>query len=300
MANETKLPRPLYAELPVPRRDADSDRRGAVRRSAVFAVLVNSRDRWKRHDMILSALRLRCSAERLGSKLPFHLISALLRPEQLRLLESFGWQVENHTGGVAFMKSRYRPVYSAKEAEEQGRWWSPGRMPLVRKDGWATYFKFYAWRASWYDRVLLADLDICFKENPDPKLLDIPSEVTFMASAERADRRYWGINSRLMVLRPSVGVFRALTSRAASGEYVPYTNTEQDVLEFMFPAHLFASGRSDVSSILDHHHDDLWGTHATNVCNVAALAALPEPSCADFWARCVLPDMTNGCRGSDA
>ena len=50
-------------------------------------------------------------------------------------------------------------------------------------------------------------------------------------------RGYVGLNSHLFFLQPSALVFRLLTDMATSGSFVPYTNSDQDVLETVFASH---------------------------------------------------------------
>ena len=50
-------------------------------------------------------------------------------------------------------------------------------------------------------------------------------------------RGYVGLNSHLFFLQPSALVFRLLTDMATSGSFVPFTNSDQDVLETVFASH---------------------------------------------------------------
>jgi hypothetical protein len=68
-------------------------------------------------------------------------------------------------------------------------------------------------------------------------VFDLPFEqLIFQAAAsETAKRGYMGINTHMMLLRPSLDVYALITANAASGHFIPYTRTEQDVLESLLP-----------------------------------------------------------------
>merc|ERR1712061_894630 len=157
-------------------------------------------------------------------------------------LKKWGWKGEDYSKDSIRIKESYRPVYSDAEAENLGRWWSHNDDHVKsRKDGWATYFRFYAWLARQYDRVLITDLDVFFTENPDPHVVEIPANVTFLASLEMKTHRkfgYKGLNSHMMAITPSNATFHELLLRAQRGEYIPLRNTDEDVLESIFPPRL--------------------------------------------------------------
>merc|ERR1712061_945083 len=112
-------------------------------------------------------------------------------------LKKWGWKGEDYSKDSIRIKESYRPVYSDAEAENLGRWWSHNDDHVKsRKDGWATYFRFYAWLARQYDRVLITDLDVFFTENPDPHVVEIPANVTFLASLEMKTHRKFGFKVR--------------------------------------------------------------------------------------------------------
>merc|ERR1712048_996279 len=93
-----------------------------------------------------------------------------------------------------------------------------------------------------------------------------------------------------MIVTPSDNTFNRLVHRAMTGEYIPYTNGDQDVIEWEYPAHLFAqdprlakTGRMD--EIFKHLHF-LGAVEKSSQCNEAAFASLENPTCADFASRC--------------
>ena len=59
--------------------------------------------------------------------------------------------------------------------------------------------------------------------------------TTKTLSSEKAKRSYLGLNTHMMILRPSLDFYALLLANAALGHFVPYTRTEQDVIESAFP-----------------------------------------------------------------
>lgn len=106
-----------------------------------------------------------------------------------------------------------------------------------RTDGSLTSVKFHAWRLTQYAVVLHTDVDVLFLESPHAALAAAHlKQLIFQAAAsETAKRGYMGINTHLMLLRPSLDVYALITANAASGHFIPYTRTEQDVLESLLP-----------------------------------------------------------------
>ncbi|KAH8078144.1 serine/threonine kinase [Aureococcus anophagefferens] len=93
-----------------------------------------------------------------------------------------------------------------------------------RDDGAGTTLKFWAWALADFDGVVVADADGFMAELHRRR-------APFAAAAERGNRDYDGFNSHLFYARPSLDVFALLRDKAASGDFVPYTNTEQDVFD---------------------------------------------------------------------
>ena len=50
-------------------------------------------------------------------------------------------------------------------------------------------------------------------------------------------RGYTGLQTHIMFIKPSAVVFRILVDQGLTKSYVPFTNTEQDVLETVFSPH---------------------------------------------------------------
>ena len=102
-----------------------------------------------------------------------------------------------------------------------------------RQDGVCTTTKLLAWNLTEYDNVLCVDTDVVFSEDPSPWMRR-HSERYFVARREVATRHYLGLNTHMFYLKPSQLLFRVLSDASTSGHYIPYTNTEQDVLESVF------------------------------------------------------------------
>merc|ERR1711937_172860 len=105
-------------------------------------------------------------------------------------------------------------------------------------------------------------------------------------------RRYLGLNSHMMLLTPSNKTFDLLIQHSQDGEYVPYTNTDQDILEFLYPAHLFATDKMEKAIPHEHFffHECMarqgeWASWPKG-CTDEALMRVPQPTCDDFWKVC--------------
>ena len=102
--------------------------------------------------------------------------------------------------------------------------------------------KFLAWNLSAiYERILFVDSDVCVTSDPLAWMNRHRSEY-FAAQPETngafaQQRGYLGLTTHLMLLQPSRTVFRLLVDQGMSQSYVPFTNTEQDVLETVFSPH---------------------------------------------------------------
>lgn len=259
----------------------------AAGNNAFFAVLINSDQHYKRQDWVASAAHVLCNARSQGSQIPFHLIygGGLGSAEELAFLGALGWRVHDNSHEQGHYKEIYKPLYNKSEAARRGRRWIDDNGVQSRTDGWATYFKFDAWKATQYDHVLVSDLDVTFNGNPDNLFSQVPEDDVFQAFPETALRQgYMGLNTHLMVLKPSLETYAALVTKARNGDYVPYTNSEQDILEDMYPAARFATGHMAINSV-PHNHPKCrrW-------CDDGMLRALhkenPRANCDDFDRTC--------------
>ena len=107
-----------------------------------------------------------------------------------------------------------------------------------RRDGACTTLKFSAWALLEYDGLFHSDTDICLHEDPVPYLHQFCSVgEPFLAIQHRENRQYLGANAHFTYLQPDYFIFEILTHKAKSGDFVPFTNTEQDVIETLFAPH---------------------------------------------------------------
>ena len=91
-----------------------------------------------------------------------------------------------------------------------------------RTDGAMTSVKFHAWRLTQYAVVLHTDVDVLFLESPLAALRAAHAkQLIFQAAAsETAKRGYMGINTHMMLLRPSLDVYALISANAASGHFM--------------------------------------------------------------------------------
>ena len=71
--------------------------------------------------------------------------------------------------------------------------------------------RFHAWRLTQFAVVLHTDVDVLFLESPERALRAAhEKQLIFQAAAsETAKRGYMGINTHMMLLRPSLDVYAA-------------------------------------------------------------------------------------------
>lgn len=221
------------------------------------------------------AAALSASLDRVGSRVDRVAITAYLAAGQRARLRASGWCVldaterpadrANASRGVDMLRF-YRPVFSEEQARREHRPWT--QPTQQRRDGAATYYKFLAWTLAGYRRLLVVDSDTVLTESPDRFLTHQPPY--FAATPATDERSYRGFISHLMVLTPDAGMFGQILAKAASGQYLAYTNTDQDVLETMFTAAADALPRHV------HHPPQITGTAAAHG---AALATRGAPEC---------------------
>lgn len=240
---------------------------------------------------IKRAIHMKCSATVRGSKLPFHLLyGGGAAEEEMKLLRDFGWIIENHTADSEWVRKAWKPVLNKTEALEQAA--KVGTIidgvfaPQKRGDGWTTYYKFFAWNSTQYTRGLMADVDLCFTENPDAYLEAVDAkDAIFMAQGEKTNYMgAGGLNSHMAIFTPGETQYRRFWERVADRRFVPRTNTEQDILEEEFKD---VMTKKVMSTVVPHRHA-VMGKHGkfTPGCMAAEIASLGG-DCVEFQKRCV-------------
>ena len=90
-----------------------------------------------------------------------------------------------------------------------------------------------------YAGVAVVDTDVCVHEDVHAWMRRLHRNGTYFAAMkEVVGRPHLGMNTHLMYLRPSRLLHRLLVDKARLGDFMPYTNGEQDVIETVFAPHL--------------------------------------------------------------
>jgi hypothetical protein len=134
----------------------------------------------------------------------------------------------------------------------------------ARNDGPETSLKFFAWALTRYRLVLHTDADVHFLESPAAALAEAHGRGLLFQAArvERGKRGYLGLNTHMMILRPSLSIFAVLAANAATGHFIPYTRTEQDVIESTLP-HVslgLAAGGANLTSLVHLQGSRFFGS----------------------------------------
>ena len=79
--------------------------------------------------------------------MPLHaIVGGDLKDKHIEILEHFNITVWDYRGNEEWMKSIWNPVYTKQTAKKTMRIFDPTVKIQTRQDGWATYFKFFAWK----------------------------------------------------------------------------------------------------------------------------------------------------------
>mmetsp|Transcript_7673 Transcript_7673/g.22635 ORF Transcript_7673/g.22635 Transcript_7673/m.22635 type:complete len:253 (-) Transcript_7673:154-912(-) len=125
------------------------------------------------------------------------------------------------------------------------RFWPLNDIVQKRVDGNCTSLKFHGWALTEYDGILLMDSDACFVEDPRPKMYNFTRDNLYIVCGhERAKRPHDGFIAFRMYFKPNALLSRLMFDKSRYGDFMPYTNGEQDVFETVFPVHLPDSYRS--------------------------------------------------------
>jgi hypothetical protein len=201
--------------------------------AALVTFLCNTSDHhghgWS--DQLLRAHRLGLSLSRLSRVEKIAVTFGFRANLAARALTSAGWRVLN-VSATPDTEFAMEPIYR-QNATERLHW--PRRPATVqrRPDYKCTSLKLLAWNLTGYDRLMVSDTDVCVLEDPVPWMLAHWDEY-FVATPQGLDRPYQGISSHFMFLQPNALVFRMLRDTGRTRSFIPYTNSEQDVLETVF------------------------------------------------------------------
>lgn len=240
---------------------------------AVYSVYVRSKDAYRHDDFLREAARMKCSAGE--TTIPFHLLFIDDTGEGhrgLHVLQDLGWLIEDHTSYKHVLKSYYKPLYDEADAKRLHRKYRAGGELQHRTDGWATYLKFFAWLAP-YRKVIIADLDVTFTQALDKEKIVRAVRGTDFAAPSRPG----GLHTFLMVASPSRQSFNRLMYWARTGDYLPFTNGEQDVIESHWGA-----GTLSLDTILPNVHNKKGFNMDNKAC-----ASLAFKTCAQFREACL-------------
>ncbi|KAL1508220.1 hypothetical protein AB1Y20_004337 [Prymnesium parvum] len=198
-------------------------------------------------DQLLRAHRLGASVGRVS---PIEKIAVLygFREDVMgsAALTSVGWRIWN-VSALPEAAFAMEPVYKPN-ASLRLHW--PRRPANVqrRQDYKCTSLKLLAWNLTQFERVMVSDTDVCVLEDLLPWMTAHWGEY-FIATPQGLDRPYQGISSHFMFLQPNGLVFQMLRDMGQSRSYIPYTNSEQDIIETMFAT------RKTMPKLPTHRHD---------------------------------------------
>ena len=229
--------------------------------------------------------RMRCTLRGLGYRGPLVALLHGMDHYRHRVASLADWRVVQVTLDL-------RELFGKALHDEPGKARGALRLPtnstaehrVTRSDGWATVLKLCAWNLTQYRRILLTDLDVDFEESPSRAFQDAARQgISFLATQEVANRHgYSGLNTHLVLLQPSRAIFMLLWTNAALGHFVPYTHTEQDVVETIFPPLVrteWPPQPNDSGVLLPKHTHAgyFWvetASHSRLACRYAAMAPL--------------------------
>jgi len=272
---------------------------------AIYAIAIDGGAKTHaKRDNFLFSLRFGCSAFRQNRTLPVHLTVAGFRPTLVKVLRDTGMHVHDRSAQIDEVKSWWKPVMSAKQAQREGRAWpNYGRAPQRRQDGWCTYFKFFTWLDKRYKYVLQTDTDQYFGRPYVEELLEVIRGFEQTGTDFCGNPESFGSDQHLltntMLFRPSETFFHELVERASNGSYMPFTNTEQEVVD----ANLYGwrGGKTynvrtnctnwDNIQLMAHHLPLEYPSNKSCKCTRKELEkefATRTLTCDIFWERCMV------------
>ncbi|KAL1500144.1 hypothetical protein AB1Y20_012815 [Prymnesium parvum] len=241
-------------------------------RLALFTTVCNSTDYAGRHGeaQIFSALMLAASIRMVRSTVQLVAMTYGFNSMALANLTHAGYKVRDYSDEAPdqfAMVPRFTPKTLRRWPREP-----QSNKVQKRRDSVCTSFKFHAWDAIDYDGILLADTDVVFREDPLPWMrARLVENEYFHANSEIAYRNYVGINSHLIWLQPDRQIYRMLVDAAQLGNFIPYTNGDQDVIESLFTNH-----RPKLSLPAHLHSKNIY-------CSCASLLLREANASSDLW-----------------
>lgn len=209
-------------------------------RAAVVATIFPSSTHYKKEDVLTDFIFMMCSLRKVGSKLPVHAITANVPQEQKDILTGMGVTIHDVTLSIPILQKAYKPIYSREQARRESRAWIAGQTAQGRKDGFATYAKFFAFNLTdFYDVFFHVDTDVSWINNPDGLFsgegLRFLQKNYFMAMPSDGGRSSGlGFSSSGFISWSSNRIFSDLMRKASIGDYLVFTNGEQEVLEWYY------------------------------------------------------------------
>ena len=223
-------------------------------------ILVNTKDHYQKDRMLEEIIHTHAAMKRMGFKYPHFVDIAQVDPKDAERLRSEGMIVTDRTKMIPYFKSIWHPEYHLKKAQVRGeRVTGKTAVPhdvQGRKDGWATYFKFLAWRMFQCKKVVSFDADVHFDERLTSSFRYKngtfeeylsngwhKKEEEFSAYTEVEKRGFTGLSVHAMILTPSIATYDLFIHTAENRDFSPYTQCEQDVIES-----LVVDGRFNLTS----------------------------------------------------
>lgn len=186
------------------------------------------------------AMLLGLSVRILGSKLPLLALVDGFNVQEIRRLHETGFRTHD-VSHIPKDEYALKPIYKPEKGRKfPGSAEHPGGVQ-GRQDFLSTSVKFLAWNLTQYDALMICDTDVVFRQDPWSYVHRLlRKNEYFSASNEDINRGYRGLNSHMMFIRPNSQVFRIVRDSATSGNFFPYTNGDQDVIESIFSPRDFA------------------------------------------------------------
>lgn len=236
----------------------------------IHQVCVNTPSHSRKENMVEEIIGTHAAMNRMKFSSPHYVDVANVSEADQDRMRKVGIIVTDRTNMTDHFKDMWHPEHRLDHAQLRGLHITGAKgVPLdvqERKDGWATYFKFLAWKLLQCKKVLLFDADMHFSEKVmkngtlaersgreiEESIMSGPADEfsahheicgyhefsdhfeTFVRQkkgCEISSRGYDGLNSRVMLLTPSQRVYDLFTDTASNGSFVPYTQCEQDVIE---------------------------------------------------------------------